>query len=331
MKRSLHLILKFQNNSLIVDRKTTDTITEHKKTCDLNDRLIWGQGSEKEKSGVALKNRLRFKRQIDNNVNTYTFFLTNNRGERELYVGKLTNIYDKGEISADSDLIQFIPSYYSSTVGMQSDSNNLFVDVNTFIKIDNKYLDNISLESTGNKVLTVKNFSSIFLANIEEELEIFLTELFKNPEYKFQYEIEQEELSDEIKVDDQPKAKPSKVTVNGTKSYKRDSKVSKKAIVLANYLCEVDSNHKEFKSKVTKENYVEAHHLIPMEFQGEYDQSIDVEANIISLCASCHKRLHHAEYGEVEKIIENLYNNRIGRLDDCGIQLTMEKLLSYYK
>ncbi|MEF2097324.1 hypothetical protein V3595_22150 [Bacillus sp. CFBP9009] len=77
----------------------------------------------------------------------------NNNGNRELYVGKMMNVYDRGEIPVGSHLTNFIPSYYASEVGTPVDIQILFVDVTTFFKVDKKYLDNITLESTGNKIL----------------------------------------------------------------------------------------------------------------------------------------------------------------------------------
>jgi predicted HNH restriction endonuclease len=332
MAKALHLILKFPNDTtLVVGGKKTDTITEHKQLCESKNRLIWGQGSKRKISAVSEKNRERIKKQIKNNTETYAFFLANNKGQRELYVGKMIQIYDRGEIPAGSPLTAFIPSYYASNVGTPTDENNLFVDVTTFFRVDSKYLDNITLESTGDKILSVNNSSSVFLVNIDEELEKLLIELLSNPEANFQYQVEQVEVPSTVSVVDQPKDKPSKTTGSGTSFYKRDAKTSKTAIVTAKYQCEIDASHKDFVSKVTGENYVEAHHLIPMEYQDDFDKSIDVEANIVSLCVGCHKKLHHATFITIKPLIEKLYDDRIDRLKDCGIELTKAKLLSYYK
>ncbi|PGU24586.1 restriction endonuclease [Bacillus cereus] len=324
----MHLVLKVQNDTSIeVDGRISDTITEHRKVCEVENRLIWGQFSDRFVNGVAERNRKRMKNQIDHAMNTYSFFLANNKGNRELYVGKMTNIYGLGEMSDKPDLTKYVPSYYNSHLS----NHILFVDVATFFKIDNKYLDNITLESTGDKVLTVKNSSSIFLVNIDEELEKLLFELLSNPEGNFQYQVEQEVVLDDVTVDDQPKDKPSKTLGSGLNLYKRNSKISKKAIVSAKYLCEIEPSHKDFISKITGENYVEAHHLIPMEYQDNFIKSIDVEANIVSLCVGCHKKLHHARFEVIEPLVEKLYEDRVDRLINCGIGITRKELLEYYK
>lgn len=66
------------------------------------------------------------------------------------------------------------------------------------------------------------------------------------------------------------------MNTSGEKHYWSRSKViPKKAIILAKYKykykykCEFEDTHMFFTSKTTGENYVEAHHLIPMEFQQE--------------------------------------------------------------
>ena len=73
---------------------------------------------------------------------------------------------------------------------------------------------------------------------------------------------------------------------------KRDPKKGANAKKRAKYLCEVDGNHKTFKGQ-NGENYCEAHHLIPMNMQEKFFYSLDVEANIVSLCPTCHNLLHY--------------------------------------
>jgi len=62
---------------------------------------------------------------------------------------------------------------------------------------------------------------------------------------------------------------------------------------ISHFTCEVDSNHRSFISKKTRENYCEGHHLVPMGKQSSYNYSLDIHANIVSLCPNCHRILHH--------------------------------------
>ncbi|BCZ46984.1 hypothetical protein psyc5s11_30510 [Clostridium gelidum] len=332
MKNILHLVLKFPNiTSIMVNEKKTDTITEHRNLCELNNRLIWGQDSDKKISGLAEKNRNRIKQQINDGINTYAFFLADKKGEKELYVGKMLNVYDKGEVKQNSDLINYIPSYYSYKVGTAEDKNNLFVDVKTFLKINKKYLSDITIESNKKNIMEIKNNTPVFLVNIDDKLDSLLNELLIDKEMKFQNEVELEEVPDSITVTDEPKEKPKKSNGSDASYYRRNPRISKTAIVDVKYQCEVDKDHKHFISKFTSQNYVEAHHLIPMEYQEKFDCSIDIEANVVSLCVCCHKKLHHGKYEEIKPLIERLYDERINRLNKCNINLAKEKLLTYYQ
>lgn len=134
-----------------------------------------------------------------------------------------------------------------------------------------------------------------------------------------------------IVIEDVPVSKPLKSDKTSSKTYRRNAQRGRNTILDANYLCEVNANHKDFTSKVTGKNYVEAHHLIPMEYQDSFNVSVDVEANIVSLCVSCHKTLHHAILEEKEAILNVLHDKRFFRLEKCGIKITKEILFSYYE
>lgn len=333
MPKTLHLVLKFPiDYEIVVGGKKTDTISEHKLLCETKNRVIWGHGSDRTRRNVSINVIKRFQEQIQKGINTYAFFLAkNNKNKKELYVGKLRDIYDKGSISVSSPLKNCIPSYYAHKVGTPDDNKNPFVDVSTFFRVDDKYIDSIVIESIGEKISDVANSSSVFYVNIDEEFEKLLIEMLGNPEANFQYQVEQEDISDDVKVEDKPKDKPSKTAGIGRSSYKRDSITAKKSIVTAKYKCEIDATHEEFISRVTGKNYVEAHHLIPMEYQDNFTNSIDVEANIVSLCVGCHKKLHHATNAVIKPLIEKLYNERKIRLKNSGINIAVQELLKYYK
>ena len=90
-------------------------------------------------------------------------------------------------------------------------------------------------------------------------------------------------------------------------------------IKTANYRCEVNENHKTFTSKSSRKPYMEGHHLVPLQFQGYFDNSLDVYANIICLCPVCHRLLHHGILEEKKDILIKLYRDRSARLEKCGI------------
>jgi len=153
--------------------------------------------------------------------------------------------------------------------------------------------------------------------------------------------LAEEEIKDDSKYQrDVQKAKPKRVAKgsqkkpvikiqNGIKKWGTDPAIGKQALIDANYTCENDPTHLTFLSKTTGENYVEAHHLIPMEYQDEYP-NLDINGNIVSLCPTCHRRFHHARDEERREIIEKFYNKRKDELKEYGIDITLDKLVSCY-
>lgn len=123
-----------------------------------------------------------------------------------------------------------------------------------------------------------------------------------------------------------PEAKPEIIDDKNTK-YKRNPAKAKRAIVYSNYRCNIDFNHESFIAKNGKP-YMEAHHLIPMSAQEDFDNSLDVDANIVSLCPVCHCKLHHGK--DVELELKKLFDRRITLLRQSGIVITFDRLKMYY-
>lgn len=150
-------------------------------------------------------------------------------------------------------------------------------------------------------------------------------------EIQYQKEVDRVVIQEDVKEMDFPKLKPKKNIINQKNSYTRNATIAKKAIVLSNYRCEIDKNHETFISKYNDSPYVEAHHLIPMEYQDDFKYSLDVEANIISLCPTCHKKLHYGCFEDVRGGIKKLYSMRKKRLEKSGIILSCNDLEKLYE
>ncbi|TPG68799.1 hypothetical protein EEL31_09860 [Brevibacillus laterosporus] len=146
----------------------------------------------------------------------------------------------------------------------------------------------------------------------------------------YQNEVLSAPVHEHFQVIDAPKAKPKRVATRQNATFKRDIQTAKNAVVLSRYTCEFNPDHRDFTSDRTGENYVEAHHLIPMGFQELFPVSIDVEANIVSLCCSCHKRIHHAVFIEKKPLLDLLFEKRVDRLQSCGISVTIENFYTFY-
>ena len=110
--------------------------------------------------------------------------------------------------------------------------------------------------------------------------------------------------------------------------YPRSSAVARTALALANYQCEIDSNHPTFISKRYERPYTEPHHLIPISFADNFEVSLDVPENVVSLCSHCHNEVHYGKHNI--SILRLLYENRWKKLEQVGIQITFEELLWMY-
>lgn len=122
---------------------------------------------------------------------------------------------------------------------------------------------------------------------------------------------------------------PSSI-VSKSSRWKRNPSIAKIAIELAEFSCEVDPRHYTFISKKTNENFVEAHHFIPMEAQGEFKFSLDVPENIFALCPNCHRRFHHASSEELKLLIAQTYLKRADKLKERDIYISLKGLQSLY-
>ncbi len=136
--------------------------------------------------------------------------------------------------------------------------------------------------------------------------------------------------SEPIETNDNPLPRTNQRVMGNRSYWETKPGISKSALISAEFICEVDSSHNTFTSRVTNNKYVEAHHLIPMKFQNEFQNSLDHKSNIISVCPNCHRLLHHSIIKEKKEILSKLFNNRKEALDKGGISITEKKLMSYY-
>lgn len=150
------------------------------------------------------------------------------------------------------------------------------------------------------------------------------TELVKN---RHKRALEKEKHNISSMVHDEPKRFEGTIE-KWTEEYKRNRSVVDNALYAAGYLCEGECGCELFMRKDGMLYYTEGHHLIPLSFQALFDYSLDVEANVVSLCPRCHKLLHYGQ--EKEELLRTLYQKRIERLRICRIAISYEELLLLY-
>lgn len=136
---------------------------------------------------------------------------------------------------------------------------------------------------------------------------------------------------DSIMMEDAPRTKPRRTIIHGREVWFRNPKYAREALERAEYSCELDQTHQLFISKFTGKNYVEAHHIIPIQFQSQYKYSLDTHANIVSMCPMCHKNIHYGIFEDNQNALKELFNIRKGRLKASGITITIDELFHFYR
>ncbi len=143
------------------------------------------------------------------------------------------------------------------------------------------------------------------------------------------------EIDDDLSDFSDIHRKPEKgVDGSGRKRFKTHKKIRDSVLRNANYLCNChDKKHFYFES-TDLHNYVEGHHIVPMNRQEEYyfDKNInlDIPNNIIPLCPTCHCQIHLGSRLARIKIISELYVRNKAKLLAFNPDLTLSILASYY-
>lgn len=118
------------------------------------------------------------------------------------------------------------------------------------------------------------------------------------------------------------------VIKDGVAIYPRNRQTAINALAHAHFVCEIDRGHPTFIRKHSERTYTEPHHLIPLSYQEQFDISLDVEENIVSLCSNCHNEIHYGR--DADRLICLLYEERKDALSMAGINVTYDDLLLMY-
>lgn len=212
--------------------------------------------------------------------------------DKVIYEGKIDGGYKGAFVFDPSTIAVFKPINKEEMKGIWSDFKNFSQSMKKLDASKNKTLV---------KLVNKKNIRYALKGDLEED--------------EYQRVVETINLESATIVEDIPQDKIEGNYSIITNRWKRNYIKAKNAIIQSGFQCEYDPTHMFFRSNSTGQNYVEAHHLIPMEFQEIFDYSIDVEANIISLCPLCHKKVHHATIEEKKPVLDKLHSERKIRLD----------------
>lgn len=120
----------------------------------------------------------------------------------------------------------------------------------------------------------------------------------------------------------------------GRKRFKTQKKIRDSVLQKANYICNCDDSKHFYFESVDLHNYVEGHHVVPMNRQEEYyfdeDINLDIPNNIVPLCPNCHCQIHLGSRQARIKIISELYIRNKAKLLSFKPNLTLSLLASYY-
>jgi predicted HNH restriction endonuclease len=114
--------------------------------------------------------------------------------------------------------------------------------------------------------------------------------------------------------------------------YKTNPRISKTALQLVNFNCEHNpKSHTTFISKFGQQ-YMEAHHIIPMHAQKDFHINLDRIENITCICPICHSAIHLGNTAVRLEYLKKLYDLRIQRLKEVGLNISFGDLFTkYYK
>ncbi len=176
---------------------------------------------------------------------------------------------------------------------------------------------------------TLADIENLYIGSSNKELDIVEYQADKELIDEINEEVATTlDSSEKFEYSGIPQAKEEPTYTNGHKIYKRDKKKALNALKRADYKCEVNCNHPTFIRKNSDKLYTEPHHLIPLGFSENFDVSLDIEENIVSLCSNCHNQLHYGR--DILTILEYLYIQRKDLLAKAGIVITFAELLEMY-
>lgn len=154
-------------------------------------------------------------------------------------------------------------------------------------------------------------------------------------DYDLDFQKEIQEVEADESLTNTFMRQPSYNNGKSGKTVAKKACVSKQALKKANFKCEFDGNHDTF---LTNKGvpYMEGHHLIPCtstnsdDYWTKYKRNIDCVENIVCLCPTCHRRIHFGSNEEKDAIIRFLYQKQISLLRAAGLEISIERLRSFY-
>jgi len=173
----------------------------------------------------------------------------------------------------------------------------------------------------------------------DRSYEAFIESILKYQSLDYADEIDQKNFFESLYINSSAKRPDFITEIDGKriafemKTYRskpvRNRMRALQAMEDANYTCEYNTEHETFMTNKGKP-YIEAHHLIPMKEQENFDEYLDNPANILVLCPNCNKAIEMGSDDIKETMLRKLFYSRIEKLENMGIELTFSQLKKMY-
>ena len=262
-----------------------------------------------------------------------TLYKSSSKNEKENLVRKV-QIESKNPNSNDLIAYKFKDKGQYCLSSITDDLKVLYV-TNELLKLDNKdfliFFDNL-YSILDNFFVMEKNRIEPFFRENHDIFEVIFNEAIKNIclDDELNLEISDNDIVNDSKIE---KTKVDDTTSKTAKAIRNTSQILKRlARDKANNKCELERLNicRYFTSKESNENYLEIHHLIPYEFNNEFENTLETISNYVALCPFCHRLIHNGTDRERLQSIAFLYNERKDELKRVGLEITLKQLLLYY-
>lgn len=171
-----------------------------------------------------------------------------------------------------------------------------------------------------------KNYGLNSLNEITQDISVFL----ENYDQLIDRKIKRGKLREEIAVEEINLSKlPKKSHVASSSKWKTNRKIRDQALQKAGRKCEFQESHITFIDN-NKNTFMEGHHLVPLEYQDLFHESLDFIDNIVSLCPTCHREIHYALPRRRKDMAKSLFQKRSAHIQEIlGVEL--DQVLSFYE
>lgn len=224
--------------------------------------------------------------------------------------GNCTSDHIKGQFTK-SFCFRFLTAIFSGKHEYKYDISNI---KNLFDKLNNQFLNL-------DKFINYVNSHSIFISS----------DIISPGDNDI---VIMDDILDEENLEDISRTPERALDTSGRMRFKVQKRIKDNVLHDAQYLCKCHDHLHFYFESIDNHNYIEGHHLIPMNRQEEYyldrQVNLDNKYNIIPLCPNCHCQIHFGSRKARLEIITKLFLQNEYQLKKLNTDITLQLLASYY-